>query len=63
MKKDILLDKVTINEKGQYHGPYEDYWFNGNLWEKAHYVNGEAFGYSELNNQKGTEKIIYYFCR
>ena len=58
-----MRHKITINEEGEYHGPYEDYWHNGNLWEKAHYVNGEAFGYSEINNKEGTEKIIYYFCR
>ena len=59
-----MHDKRFYNDNGQLHGPYQDYYrLNGNLWEKSHYVNGEPFGYMELNDHEATEKIIYYFCR
>ena len=41
----------------------EQYYHGGQLWYKVFLIGKERYGYSELNNQEGTEKIIYYFCR
>jgi antitoxin component YwqK of YwqJK toxin-antitoxin module len=35
------------NEKGEKHGPWEEYHSNGNLMYKENYVNGELHGLSE----------------
>jgi antitoxin component YwqK of YwqJK toxin-antitoxin module len=33
------------NDKGDRHGYWEDYWPNGKLWAKIHYINGEEVYY------------------
>jgi hypothetical protein len=59
-----MQDKFTRNEKGQLHGPYQDYRSDGRLWEKSHYVNDVAFGYCEIFHWFENEPSNkFYFCR
>ncbi len=43
MTKDIK----PVNEEGQEHGYWEEYWFTGNLMYKGYYNNGNRHGYWE----------------
>jgi hypothetical protein len=59
-----MQDNKPRNEKGELHGPFQDYFGDGRPWEKSHYVNDVAYGYSEINSlYEDTPKITYYFCR
>jgi antitoxin component YwqK of YwqJK toxin-antitoxin module len=33
------------NDKGERHGCWEDYWPDGKLWSKIHYINGKEVYY------------------
>jgi len=46
MNKDIK----TYNAKGQAHGYWESYWFNGDLCYKCVYYNNKEIGYEEFYN-------------
>ena len=50
-----------INEKGERHGYWEEYYSNGQLWCKGNYVNGKQHGYWEryYPNGKLNSKIYY----
>jgi len=50
-----------LNDKGQRHGQWEDYWSNGNLWSKGNYNNGERYGYWESYYQNGQLHWKGYF--
>ena len=52
---------MSFNEKNQLHGYYERYWYNGNLWYKGHYINGERTGFWEIYHINGEiyEEIFY----
>ena len=58
-----MRDKKPINEKGQLHGPYQDYLSDGRPWETSHYVNDFAYGYCEITNLFELPSDKYYFCR
>jgi antitoxin component YwqK of YwqJK toxin-antitoxin module len=49
MKKDI----TPINEKGEPHGSWEVYWYNGQLYFKGNYVNDNVHGYWEVYYPNG----------
>ncbi len=36
-----------LNDKGQRHGYWEDYYLNGNLLSKGNFINGKRDGYWE----------------
>ena len=62
--KNTMLDKITRNEKGQLHGPYQDYRIDGRPWETSHYVNDVAYGYTEVTHWiEGEPSDKFYFCR
>jgi hypothetical protein len=62
--KNTMRDKYTRNEKGQLHGPFQDYRDDGRPWETSHYVNDVAYGYSEITCWfEGRPKIKSYYCR
>ena len=42
-----------INEKGERHGYWEEYYSNGQLWCKGNYVNGKQHGYWEDYYENG----------
>ena len=59
-----MPDKKPINEKGELHGPFQDYRSDGTPWETSHYVNGVAYGYCEVNRPfKDLPSNKFYFCR
>ena len=45
MKKNKQINQ--INSQGNQEGYWEDYYSNGQLWYKGHYVNGKKEGYWE----------------
>jgi len=45
MNKDI----EPRNDKGERHGLWEVYWYNGNLMLKGFYHNGKEVGYEEIH--------------
>jgi len=59
MSKD--KDIMPINDKGQPHGLWGMYHFNGKLMFKSFYLNGKRVGYSESNYLSGkiTSKKYY----
>ncbi len=62
--KNTTRDKYTRNEKGQLHGPYQDYRSDGRPWETSHYVNDVAYGYCEVTRSfKELPSNKFYFCR
>jgi len=40
-------DITPFNDKGQRHGLWKDYWFNGDLLWRCFYHNGKEIGYEE----------------
>jgi antitoxin component YwqK of YwqJK toxin-antitoxin module len=44
------------NSKGEAHGLWETYWFNGDLMYKSFYHNGRRMGYEE--NYWGTNTLV-----
>jgi len=57
MKKNI----TPINDKKQFHGYWETYYSNGNLWYKGNYINGKLSGYCEWYTSSGiSNKKRYY---
>ena len=65
--RNTMRGKRFYNDKGELHGPFQDYWTNGLPWETSHYVNGFPMGYSELSSwhdwHDSNKKEIFYFCR
>lgn len=51
------------NEQGKKHGYWEEYWYNGNLIRKGHYLNGQKYGYWERYHDNGKPKEKYYYAR
>jgi len=49
------------NSKGERHGLWETYWFNGDLMYKSFYQNNKLVGYDEdyWNNGKISKKIYH----
>ena len=47
-------DKTPKNEKGEEHGYWEVYYFNGQLGYKGNYINGKEDGYWELYQRDGS---------
>jgi len=41
-------DKMPYNDKGVQHGLWERYHYNGELWFKCVYLNGNPNGFEEL---------------
>jgi hypothetical protein len=59
-----MQDSTPRNEKGELHGPFQDYRSDGTPWETSHYVNGVAYGYSEVTRSfKELPSNKFYFCR
>ena len=59
MKKD--KDIRLYNDKGQLHGYWKYYHFNGNLMFKGNYSNDKPVGYWEWYNYNGElQKKKYY---
>lgn len=52
-----------INKKGQSHGYWEEYHWNGNLYYKGNYINGEPDGYWEMYRVNGEPwyKGVYHY--
>ena len=62
--KNSMRDKFTTNEKGELHGPFQDYRGDGRPWETSHYVNDVPYGYTELTHWIVGEKTTkIYYCR
>ncbi len=38
---------INVNNKGEFHGYQERYWYNGKLWYKCFYNNGIEVDYEE----------------
>ena len=49
------------NEQGQQHGPWEEYYPNGNVMYKANYVNGKKHGLWEEYYANGNLEVIEYY--
>lgn len=49
------------NDKGEKHGPWEEYYSNGNLYYKENYINGKLHGLREYYraNEKPMYKVNY----
>lgn len=45
------------NENGEYHGYWEQYYHNGNLWYKGSFINGRRHGLWEYYHDNG--KLMY----
>jgi hypothetical protein len=59
-----MRDKTPRNANGELHGPFQDYRSDGTPWETSHYVNGVAYGYSEVTRSfEGLPSNKFYFCR
>ena len=54
-------DITPRNEKGEKHGYWETYYFNGNLWYKGHYKNGIREGYWKWYYSNGDLKTQQIF--
>ena len=62
--KNTMRDKMPKNEKGQLHGPFQDYHDDGKPWETSHYVNDVAYGYSEVTHwTEDAPKLTFYYCQ
>ena len=50
-----------INDNGERHGPWEDYYTNGNILSKLNYINGKFHGLYEsyYSNGKLWYKVNY----
>jgi hypothetical protein len=48
------------NEKGQRHGYWEIYYFDGSLWYKGNYNNGIEIGYWEIYFYNKLQIQIFY---
>jgi antitoxin component YwqK of YwqJK toxin-antitoxin module len=53
MKDFIMQDKMTINDKGEWHGMWETYHDNGRLKHKGLWINGKKFGLHEYYFKNG----------
>jgi hypothetical protein len=47
--------------QGREHGVWEDYWANGTLWWRRHYLHGKGYGLSEWYKRTGTLRTKEYF--
>lgn len=57
-------NKQPFNKLGQAHGPWEAYHiFYNELWYKAFYINGNAFGLYQNFNNKGEILVLEYYAR
>ena len=54
-------DITPRNDKGEKHGYWEYYYYNGQLYSKGKYVNGNRHGYWEYYHTDGQlDSKIYY---
>jgi len=54
----VILYKTILvmnkyNDKGEKHGPWEQYYPKGNLWYKENYINGKKHGLYEIYYYNG----------
>jgi len=58
----VIYKSITPrNDKGQHHGVWEMYWFNGDLLWRCFYHNGKEIGYEEYYSYIGKiSKKNYY---
>ena len=54
-------DITPLNEQGEPHGYWEDYYANGQLSSKGNYVNGKEHGYWEWYYSNGQLKSKTYY--
>ena len=54
-------DIKPINEKGEPHGYWESYYYNGQLCYKGNFVNGKQHGYWEDYWSDGKLKSKIYY--
>ena len=59
IRKENLIN--LYNDKGEPHGYWEDYHYNGQLCSKGNYVNGQAHGYWEYYLPNGELKSKTYY--
>jgi antitoxin component YwqK of YwqJK toxin-antitoxin module len=52
---------TPINEKGERHGYWEQYWGNGQLWYKGNFVNGSRHGCWEYYCPNGKLNGKFYY--
>ena len=52
--------KYYINDRGQRHGLFIDYWYGGGILYKTNYVNGELHGLDTIYYLNKIEKQTYY---
>ena len=45
--------EYTVNEKGQVHGTYKDWYPNGQLWVQREYVNNKLHGIEHIWDDDG----------
>ena len=51
---------LHFNDKGDYHGVINEWYFDGKLFKKNNYKNGREHGRQKLWDDKGTLKANYY---
>ena len=51
----------AYNDKGEKHGPWEEYHSNGNIWHKTNFVNGNVYGLRESYDSNGKSYCKKYF--
>ncbi|MBU1213498.1 MAG: hypothetical protein KJ587_19860 [Alphaproteobacteria bacterium] len=57
-----MKSRISYNDNGQRHGPYEAWYEDGQQWEKSNYNNGQRHGPYEAWHKNGQqwEKINCY---
>ncbi len=58
-----MQDKRPRNEKGERHGHWEDYWYNGVAFYIGHYLNEVRYGYCIWRNKRNIIEDEEYYAR
>lgn len=58
-----IQDITPTNESGNSHGNWMQYWGNGNIGYKAHFINGEKIGLETEFNELGKPIIKKYYIK
>ncbi len=54
-----MKDIKNLNSKGQWHG-YQEWYFEGKLYFKGFFYNGELIDYDEIYYSNGELKKIFF---
>ena len=57
-----MQNKKPLNDKGQAHGLWEEYYSNGNLRWKGSFINGNRIGLWLWCNNDGSNREIRFYA-